>query len=155
MVFSFRKNAGIFHRYDIKSCLNFWCTCSSYFYLKNFLAVGHKVTEAHAFIATYTMHSFLGELTANDIICDSPKYVHSKRVSFHKWIVSFCHAQRTNVSSCLHETTEVWEILFRITDLFEKGDVVLEYTDAMILIIFSIQIILIFSGAVPVAWQRA
>lgn len=85
--FSLRKNAGIFHRYDAKSCLDLWCAYWSYFYLKNFLAVAPKVTEVPVFIATHTMHSFLGELTVNDIICDTPKHVYSKRVGFHKWIV--------------------------------------------------------------------
>lgn len=116
--FSLGKNAGIFHRYDAKSCLDLWCAYWSYFYLKNFLAVAPRVTEVPVFIATHTMHSFLGQLTVNDIICDTPKHVYSKRVGFRKWIVSLCHAQRTNVSSCLHGTTGVCEILLRITGLY-------------------------------------
>lgn len=73
-----------FHRNDVNSCLNLWRACPSSFSFKNFLAVAPRVTESHAFIATHTMHSFLGELTVNDIICDSPKYVHSKKVGFRK-----------------------------------------------------------------------
>jgi len=39
--------------------------------------------------------------------------------------------------------------------LCEKSDAVLEYTDPMVLIFFSIQIIILFSGEVPVALQCA
>lgn len=72
--------------------------------------------------------------TVNDIICDSPKYVRCKRVGFHKWIVSLCHTERTNVSSWLYGTTGVWEILPGIMGLCEKSDAMLEYT--MVLILF-------------------
>lgn len=82
--FHLRKNAGSFHRHDVNSCLNLWCACCHYFYLKNILAVAPRLTEANAFITTHTKHSFLGELMVNDIVCDSPKYVHSQRVGFDK-----------------------------------------------------------------------